>query len=141
MALSSLKRQTAASSGVARPTNRSGYEAGSKISCMGRRTCVSASALSLDAQPAQAERVVRRISRPVWGIGIMSPKNKDLTGRFAKTCQVWCINFLLDWHCACSGIGQRQNKLIAAWDKDGLYAGCELQNILILQQGRCERLR
>jgi hypothetical protein len=28
---------------------------------MGRRTCASASALSLDAQPAQVERVVSRI--------------------------------------------------------------------------------
>jgi hypothetical protein len=46
------------------------------MSLMGRRTCVSASALSLDAQPAQAERVVRRISRPVCEIGILSPKNK-----------------------------------------------------------------
>jgi hypothetical protein len=40
------------------------------MSLTGRRTCVSASALSLDAQPAQVERVVRRISRPVCGMGI-----------------------------------------------------------------------
>jgi len=40
------------------------------MSLMGRRTCVSASALSLDAQPAHVERVVRRISRPVLGMGI-----------------------------------------------------------------------
>jgi len=40
------------------------------MSLTGRRTCVSASALSLDAQPAQVERAVRRISRPVCGIGI-----------------------------------------------------------------------
>jgi hypothetical protein len=31
---------------------------------MGRRTCESASALSLDAQPAQFERLVNRIWRP-----------------------------------------------------------------------------
>jgi len=40
------------------------------MSLTGRSTCVSASALSLDAQPAQVDRVVRRISRPVWGMGI-----------------------------------------------------------------------
>ncbi|MCI0556552.1 MAG: hypothetical protein L0287_36885 [Anaerolineae bacterium] len=40
------------------------------MSLTGRSTCASASALSLDAQPAQVERVVRRISRPVLGIGI-----------------------------------------------------------------------
>ena len=44
------------------------------MSLMGRSTCASASALSLDAQPAQAERVVRRISRPVCGIGIFLQK-------------------------------------------------------------------
>src|SRR5687768_18162013 len=70
IARSSSKRQTAASSGSRRPTNRSGNDAGSKISLTGRSTCVSASALSLDAQPAQVESVVRRISRPVCGIGI-----------------------------------------------------------------------
>src|SRR5437867_3286998 len=64
------KRQTAASSGSRRPTNRSGKEVASKMSLRGRSTCVSASALSLDAQPAHVERVVRRISRPVLGIGI-----------------------------------------------------------------------
>jgi len=31
---------------------------------MGRRTCASASALNLDAQPAQFERLVSRILRP-----------------------------------------------------------------------------
>jgi hypothetical protein len=31
----------------------------------------------LDAQPAQAERVVRRISRPVWGIGIKLLNQND----------------------------------------------------------------
>ena len=70
IARSSSRRQTAASSGSRRPTNKSGNEAASKISLIGRSTCVSASALSLDAQPAQAERVVRRISRPVCGMGI-----------------------------------------------------------------------
>jgi hypothetical protein len=32
---------------------------------MGRRTCASVSALSLEAQPAQAARLVKRISRPL----------------------------------------------------------------------------
>jgi hypothetical protein len=40
------------------------------MSLTGRSTCVSASALSLDAQPAQADSVVSRTSRPVCGIGI-----------------------------------------------------------------------
>ena len=40
------------------------------MSLTGRSTCVSASALSLDAQPAHVERVVSRISRPVCGMGI-----------------------------------------------------------------------
>jgi len=31
---------------------------------MGRRTCASASALNLDAQPAQLDKLVRRIWRP-----------------------------------------------------------------------------
>src|SRR5688500_2834481 len=76
IARSSSKRQTAASSGSRRPTNRSGNDAGSKISLTGRSTCASASALNFDAQPAQVERVVRRISRPVCGIGIKSPNKK-----------------------------------------------------------------
>jgi hypothetical protein len=32
--------------------------------CKGRSTCASVSAFSLDAQPAQLERVVRRICLP-----------------------------------------------------------------------------
>ena len=35
---------------------------------MGRSTCASVSALSFDAQPAQLERLVKRIWRPV-GLG------------------------------------------------------------------------
>jgi hypothetical protein len=31
----------------------------------------------LDAQPAQADNVVRRISRPVCGIGILSPEKNN----------------------------------------------------------------
>ena len=77
MARSSSKRQTAASSGSRRPTKRSGKEAASKMSLTGRRTCASASALNLDAQPAQAERVVSRISRPVCGMGINLLKQND----------------------------------------------------------------
>jgi hypothetical protein len=38
--------------------------ASSKISLSGCRTCASASARSLDAQPEQLESVVRRTSRP-----------------------------------------------------------------------------
>lgn len=34
---------------------------------IGRSTCANASALSLDAQPAQLERLVRRICRPEGG--------------------------------------------------------------------------
>ena len=34
---------------------------------IGRSTCASASALSFDAQPAQLERLVRRICRPEGG--------------------------------------------------------------------------
>lgn len=58
------------------------------MSLTGRSTCASASALSLDAQPAQVERVVRRISRPVCGIGINLLNQNDqqpvflVTGRF-----------------------------------------------------------
>ena len=37
---------------------------GLKISLTGRSTCASASALSLDAQPAQLDRLVRRICFP-----------------------------------------------------------------------------
>ena len=40
------------------------------MSLIGRSTCVSASALNLDAQPAHVERDVSLISRPVRGIGI-----------------------------------------------------------------------
>jgi hypothetical protein len=47
------------------------------MSLTGRSTCVSASALSLDAQPAQVESVVRRISRPVFGIGIVLLNQND----------------------------------------------------------------
>ena len=47
------------------------------MSLIGRSTCVSASALSLEAQPAHVERVVRRISRPVLGIGIFFLNQKD----------------------------------------------------------------
>ncbi len=136
MALSSLKRQTAASSGDTRPTNRSGYEAGSKISLMGRRTCVSASALSLDAQPAQAERVVRRISRPVCGIGISSPKNVTNNQSLwllvtLRTNYSSPITLLLSWYCSC--VWQWQYKLIACWYKNSGHAGRKFQDILILQ--------
>jgi len=51
------------------------------MSLRGRRTCASASALNLEAQPAQAERVVSRISLPVFGIGMNAPcssRKKDV---------------------------------------------------------------
>ena len=48
---------------------------------MGRRTCVSASALSLDAQPAHAARVVSLISRPDCGMG-MSLLKKMTSNQF-----------------------------------------------------------
>jgi|GEM_PF-5271160 len=101
------------------------------MSLMGRRTCVSASALSLDAQPAHAESVVRRISRPVWGIGIYK-----LQTTVTLKVTVVSVNELRRSGC----IRQRQNELIAAWHKDGLHARGEFQNILILQQGGREGL-
>lgn len=45
------------------------------MSLTGRRTCVSASTLNLDAQPAHVESVVKRISRPDWGMGMRLLKN------------------------------------------------------------------
>src|SRR5574337_909912 len=41
------------------------------MSCTGRRTCASVSALSLEAQPAQAARLVRRIWRPLGFFGFI----------------------------------------------------------------------
>jgi hypothetical protein len=59
------------------------------MSLTGRSTCVSASALSLDAQPAHVESVVRRISRPVFGMGMFGILNDShLNGDY---------HFLLDW--------------------------------------------
>jgi hypothetical protein len=40
---------------------------------MGRSTCASVSALSLDAQPAQLDRLVRRIWRPEGGFLSINP--------------------------------------------------------------------
>jgi hypothetical protein len=54
----------AASSGGSIPTSKSGKSAGLKMSWTGRRTCASASARSLEAQPAQFERLVNRICFP-----------------------------------------------------------------------------
>src|SRR3990172_8869592 len=60
----SSSRHTAASSGAPNPTNRSGLPADSNSDCSGRSTCASDSALSLEAQPAQLARLVRRTCRP-----------------------------------------------------------------------------
>src|SRR3972149_6273561 len=72
-----LIRQTAASSAAERPTKRSGNSATENASWTGRRTCASACALSFDAQPAQVESVVSRISRPLVGIGMVSEMRND----------------------------------------------------------------
>jgi hypothetical protein len=63
-ARSSSNFQTAASSGPSNPTSKSGFSPGLKIFETGRRTCVSVSAFSFDAQPAQLERLVKRICLP-----------------------------------------------------------------------------
>src|SRR5690606_17211562 len=93
----------------------------------------SASALSLDAQPAQAERVVRRISRPVCGMGIDSlPKRGDRQRRSPHD------NRLRNgWLC----VWQWQNKLLVAGDENRFNARRETQNVLISDQRRRERLR
>jgi len=62
-------RHTAASSGDPSPTSRSGFGFAGKRSASGRRTWASASALSLEAQPAQLAMVVSRISRPLVARG------------------------------------------------------------------------
>ncbi len=69
------------------------------MSLTGRRTCVSASALNLDAQPAHAERVVRRISRPVCGIGIELLNQNDrksllIAGHFTPLAAVYLLKEL-----------------------------------------------
>jgi len=49
-----------------------------KVSLIGSRTCASVSALSLEAQPAQLERLVNRICLPEEAflfMGIMIPEN------------------------------------------------------------------
>ncbi len=52
----------AASSAAARPTSRSGYFSGGKISRIGDNTCASSAGPSLAAQPAQDARVVSRMA-------------------------------------------------------------------------------
>jgi len=129
----SSKRQTAASSGSRRPTNRSGKEAAEKTSWTGRRTCVSASALNLDAQPAQVESVVSRISRPVLGIGMYHQKSRgDRSSPLPCSLRRWRCSF---GRCS-GGIWQRQDELVACWEEDRLHTRREFENILILQDFR-----
>ena len=113
------------------------------MSLIGRRTCVSASALSLDAQPAQADRVVRRISRPVWGMGMgllnQNDRQSSLTaGHFTLITDddgsLWsrCGHGWRDHRCFWRG-GQWQDELVAAGNEYGLHTGRKFQDILILQ--------
>ena len=82
----------AASSAAARPTSRSGYFSGGKISRIGDNPCASSAGPSLAAQPAQDARVDSRMAL-ASDIKLLEEVSSNQSMRFfLKTVTVMALN-------------------------------------------------